>query len=182
MRHTGRIVAFTSLSLALTAATVGCAEEKTESVPKLPQEFCWNAFERNDVQPILPTGERLKQDADDFHFTDRNRSASCLIYINGNNAFDAHADFEDNEELIEWSSFDELKPDSVDIGKKAIVWDTGAITYFPCKATANSEPPIAKYLELKIYVSGARVQNQRKTLPGLLEQFTAFTKKELKCA
>ncbi|MFH9367830.1 hypothetical protein OG333_30125 [Streptomyces anulatus] len=182
MRHTGRLVALVSLSLTLTAATVGCTEKKTESTPKLPQGFCWNAFERDDVQPILPTGERLKQDVEDFRFTDRNRSASCLIYIDGNNAFDAHADFEDNEDLIEWSSFDELKPDPVEIGKKGIVWDTGAITYFPCKSTADSEPPVAKFLELTIYAGGARVKNQRKTLPGLLEQFTAFAQKELKCA
>ncbi|ARF76019.1 hypothetical protein B7C62_29925 [Kitasatospora albolonga] len=92
-----------------------------------------------------------------------------------------HARFERNEEIIEWSSFDELEPEPVKIGKKGIVWDTGAITYFPCGAAAESGPLVAKYLELKIYVSGAQVQNQRKTLPGLLKQFTTFAQKELKC-
>ncbi|MFB8139460.1 hypothetical protein [Streptomyces parvus] len=182
MRHAGRVAILASLSITLGAASVGCAEGKAESIPELPQEFCWSAFDHDDVQSVLPAGERLKQDTDEFHFTDRNRSASCLIYIDGNNAFDAHARFEDNEELIEWSSFDKLEPDSIKIGKKGIVWNTGAITYFPCKPTVNSEPPAAKYLELTIYASGARVQNQRKTLPGLLEQFTAFAQKELKCA
>ncbi|MFE7483470.1 hypothetical protein [Streptomyces sp. NPDC057552] len=160
---------------------IGCAETKTESTPKLPAEFCWNAFDHEDVQPILPTGERLKQDTEEFNFTDRNRSASCLIYVDGNSAFDVHARFERNEEIIEWSSFDELEPEPVKIGKKGIVWDTGAITYFPCGAAAESGPLVAKYLELKIYVSGAQVQNQRKTLPGLLKQFTTFAQKELKC-
>ncbi|MFH9197995.1 hypothetical protein ACH4KT_11180 [Streptomyces anulatus] len=59
--------------------------------------------------------------------------------------------------------------------------NTGARTYFPCKATANSDPSTAKYLELEIFLSGAQVENHRKTLPGLLKQFTAFAQKELRC-
>ncbi|WP_159103709.1 hypothetical protein [Streptomyces anulatus] len=87
------------------------------------------------MQPILPTGDRLTEDAENSSFRDRNRSVSWLISVNGNNAFSAHAQFHD----IEASS---------DGGKKAIVWETGAITHLPCKAAANSGPSTAKYLEL----------------------------------
>ncbi|MGW8981648.1 hypothetical protein ACWGQ9_03195 [Streptomyces parvus] len=182
MRHTRRFTAAVTLSLALTAGVAGCSEEDNKTAPELPNQFCWNAFDRSEVQPLLPTGDHLTQDTEEFSFTDRNRSVSCLIDVDGTKGFGAHARLEDVEDVIEWSSFDRLKPDSVRIGKKAIVWNTGAITYFPCKATANSSPSTAKYLQLTIYVSGARIENQRKTLPGLLKQFTAFAQKELKCA
>ncbi|MFE1369878.1 hypothetical protein ACFW84_37350 [Streptomyces anulatus] len=182
MPQTGRITAVTVLSFVLVATGTGCAEEEKKAAPKLPQQFCWNAFDRDDVQPILPTGDRLTEDTESFSFTDRNRAVSCLIHVNGNTAFSAHARFHDIEEIIEWSSFDRLKPDPIRIGKKAIVWETGAITYFPCKAAANSGPSTAKYLELNIYTSAAQVKNQRETLPDLLKQFTAFAQKELKCA
>ncbi|MCI4046136.1 hypothetical protein [Streptomyces sp. TRM75563] len=182
MRRTRRFIAAVSLSLALTAGVAGCSEEETKTAPELPKQFCWNAFDRSEVQRILPTGDQLTQDTEDFFFTDRDRSISCLIRVDGGRGFSAHARFEDVEDIIEWSSFDRLKPDSVHVGKKAIVWNTGGITYFPCKATVDSGPSTAKYLELTIYVSGTRVENQRKTLPGLLEQFTAFAQKELKCA
>ncbi|WP_146065950.1 hypothetical protein [Streptomyces sp. SM13] len=182
MRRTRRLTAAVTLSMALTAGVAGCAEEKAKTAPKLPNQFCWNAFDRSEVQRILPTGDQLTQDTEDFFFTDRDRSISCLIGVDGMRGFGAHARFEDIEDIIEWSSFDQLKPDSVHVGKKAIVWNTGGITYFPCKAKANSGPSTAKFLQLTIYVSGTRVENQRKTLPGLLEQFTAFAQKELKCA
>ncbi|MFE2974420.1 hypothetical protein [Streptomyces sp. NPDC059258] len=181
VRRTRRFTAVAALSLAFTAGLVGCSEKDKKTAPELPNQFCWNAFDRSEVQPILPTGKQLTQDTEGFSFTDRDRSISCLIDVDGKNGFSAHARFEDVEDVIEWSSFNRLKPDSIHVGKKAIVWDTGAITYFPCKATANSGASTAKYLQLTIYVSGAQVENQRKTLPGLLKQFTAFAQKELKC-
>ncbi|WP_326619600.1 hypothetical protein OHA57_30795 [Streptomyces anulatus] len=54
------------------------------------------------MQPILPTGDRLTEDTENSSFTDRNRSVSCLISVNGNNAFSAHAQFHDIEDTIEW--------------------------------------------------------------------------------
>lgn len=54
------------------------------------------------MQPILPTGDRLTEDTENFSLTDRNRSVSCLISVNGNNAFSAHAQFHDIEDIIEW--------------------------------------------------------------------------------
>ncbi|MYV63439.1 hypothetical protein GTW37_33875 [Streptomyces sp. SID4931] len=182
MRHAGRFAVAISLSLTIIAASAGCAEEQKKAAPELPKQFCWNAFDRGAVQSILPTGDRLTHDADIFYFAERKKSSNCLVYVNGNDAFSAFAKFQDDEFGFDWSSFDRLKPDPVRIGKKAIAWDTGAITYFPCRATANSGPSTARYLELTIYTTPAKVENQRKSLPHLLKQFTAFAQKELKCA
>ncbi|WP_326702920.1 hypothetical protein [Streptomyces cyaneofuscatus] len=180
MRHVRRFAA--AIPLILIATTTGCAEGEPKTAPELPEQFCWNAFDRNDVQPFLPKGDRLSQDADAFRFSERKRFASCLIHVDGNSAFSARATFEENEALLEWSSFDRLKPDTVHIGKKGIVWNTGARTYFPCKTPGDSDTSTANYLELDIFLSGARLQNHRKSLPGLLTQFTTFAQKELKCA
>ncbi|MEW2069260.1 hypothetical protein [Streptomyces sp. NPDC007346] len=180
MRHIKRFAA--AISLSLIAATVGCAEEETKTAPKLPEQFCWNAFDRNDIQPFLPVGDRLSQDTNAFSFSERKQSASCLVHVDGDSAFSARASFQETEAGFEWSSFDRLDPDPLSIGKKGIAWDTGALTYFPCKTPVDSGPSTANYLELNIFLSGARVQNHRKTLPGLLQQFTTFAQKELKCA
>lgn len=181
MHHIRRIAAATTLSLALAAATVSCTKDDTIATPELPDKFCWNAFEKTDVQPYIIPGEKMTQDADIFYFAERKKSTSCLIHVDGKSAFSAFARFQDDKLGFDWSSYDRLKPNPVKIGEKGIVWNTGARTYFPCKATANSDASTAKYLELEIFLSGAQVENHRKTLPDLLKQFTAFTQKELRC-
>lgn len=181
MHHIRRISAAVTLSLTLAVATIGCAKDEIKAAPELPDGFCWNAFEKTDVQPYIIPGEKMTQDADTFYFAERKRSASCLIHVDGKSAFSAFARFQDDKLGFDWSSFDRLKPNPVKIGEKGIVWNTGARTYFPCKATANSDPSTAKYLELEIFLSGAQVENHRKTLPDLLKHFTAFAQKELRC-
>ncbi|MFI7082300.1 hypothetical protein ACIBUR_01665 [Streptomyces anulatus] len=181
MHHIRRIAAATTLSLTLAVATIGCVKDDIKATPELPDKFCWNAFEKTDVQPYIISGEKMTQDADTFYFAERKRSTSCLIHVDGKSAFSAFARFQDDKLGFDWSSFDRLKPNPVKIGEKGIVWNTGARTYFPCKATANSAPSTAKYLELEIFLSGAQVENHRKILPDLLKQFTAFAQKELRC-
>jgi len=182
MRRTGSIAATLTLSLALVTSVVGCSETQAKTAPELPQQFCWNAFNREDVQALLPVGEVMKQDTDEFQFSERVRYNSCILYVDGNYGFRAFATFEDEEKFIDWSSWNPRSPDPLRVGRKGIVWDTGAATYIACKPVAGTGPSTAKYLELRIHASGTRGQNERETLPGLLKQFTAFTEKELKCA
>ncbi|MFF2235648.1 hypothetical protein [Streptomyces anulatus] len=181
MHNIRRIAAATTLSLTLAMATVGCAKDDIKSTPELPDKFCWNAFEKTNVQPYIIPGEKMTQDSDTFYFTERKSSTSCLIHVDGKSAFSAFARFQDDKIGFDWSSFDRLKPNPVKIGEKGIVWNTGGRTYFPCKATENSDLSTAKYLELEIFLSGTQVENHRKTLPDLLKQFTAFAQKELRC-
>ncbi|MEU3832266.1 hypothetical protein [Streptomyces microflavus] len=183
MRRTVTTRATLALSLTLAALAAGCSEpEATETAPKLPQQFCWNAFDRDNVQPLLPNGEEIKQEAGEFQFSERVRYKSCTLYVDGNYGFRAFATFEDEEGSIDWSSWDALGPDKVPVGRKGIAWNTGAATYVACKPVTGTGPSSAEFMELRIHLSGARGQNERKTLPGLLKQFTAFAQKELKCA
>ncbi|MGW9299839.1 hypothetical protein ACWHA3_03290 [Streptomyces cyaneofuscatus] len=183
MRRTATTKATLALSLALVAFAAGCSEpEATRTAPKLPHQFCWNAFDREDVQPLLPKGKAIKQEAGGFQFSERVRYKSCILYVDGNYGFRAFATFEDEEDSIDWSSWDARRPDEIPVGRKGIAWNTGAATYIACKPVTGTGPSSAEFMELRIHLSGARGQNERKTLPELLKQFTAFAQKELKCA
>lgn len=183
MRRTATTGATLALTLALATFAAGCSEpEATEAAPKLPQQFCWNAFERDDVKPLLPNGDEIKQESGEFKFSERARYKSCIIYVDGNYGFRAFATFEDEEDSIDWSSWDARRPDKIHVGRKGIAWNTGAATYIACKPVTGTGPSSAEFMELRIHLSGARGQNERKTLPDLLKQFTAFAQKKLQCA
>ncbi|MCX4680530.1 hypothetical protein OG413_35540 [Streptomyces sp. NBC_01433] len=182
MRKIAKAMAITSASMILATVTAGCSEGETKSVPKLPKKFCWGAFTPKEVSPLLPAGDKATLRMDSFHFSERVRQASCRVYIDGNQGFDAVARLEDTKDLIEWSSWDPADPDPIDVGEKGIVRDNGAATYFACKPTANSGPSLGKYLELRIEVRASPDKNERQTMPKLLEKFMTFTKDKLKCA
>ncbi|MFI1224514.1 MULTISPECIES: hypothetical protein [unclassified Streptomyces] len=182
MHRPTRIMASLALSLTLLGVTTGCSEETKKTAPALPNQFCWNAFDGAAVQPLIPVGEKLSQDVDPFQFDEHNSSVSCILYVDGDYGFRAFANFEDEEEFIDWSSWSAHKPDSVRTGEKGIAWDTGAASYVPCRPLPGTGPSTGKFVELRIHVSRASTQNGRKTLPALLNQFTSFAQKELKCA
>ncbi|MFD4023754.1 hypothetical protein ACFWRV_09580 [Streptomyces sp. NPDC058576] len=181
MRRPARVMAPLALFLSLGTLTNGCSEAKTKSIPEIPNQFCWNAFDRTAVQPLLPQGDKLSQEIDPFQFAEHNSSTSCILYVDGNYGFRAFADFEDEEDFIDWSSWAARKPDSVRTGVKGIAWDTGAASYVPCRPLPGAGPSTGKFVELRIHVTDAGGKNAREALPGLLKQFTAFAQKELKC-
>ncbi len=182
MHRSGKIAGTIALSLGLITAVSGCSDEKTKSAPDLPNKFCWNAFDPEDVHAHLPVGDETKQDTDPFYFSERRRSVNCLIYVDGNSGFRASAKLEDDEGFTEWSTYESANPEPIAVGKKGIVWDTGAATHVACEPTASSGPSTGKFLRLDIGVTGTQGKGGRKTLPGILKQFTAFAQKELKCA
>lgn len=81
-----------------------------------------------------------------------------------------------------------MKPSSIPVGEKGIVWGTGAASYFICE---RSDPPPAvdadwpnsyKYIELNLSAQDPPNEKQaKKALTALMQEFAAFTKKELKC-
>ncbi|MEV5676126.1 hypothetical protein AB0L80_31350 [Streptomyces sp. NPDC052069] len=180
MLQTKRIMAATAASAVL-ALLAGCSEEKAEAVPELPKRFCWGAFTPKEVSALLPAGKAATHRFDPFGFAERTRQVSCNVYIDGNHGFSAVARFEDEKELIDWSSWDPAKPDPINMGTKGIVWNNGAATYFPCTPTANASPSQGKYLELRVDVFVSRKEDERDTLSKVLEKFMAFAQKELKC-
>ncbi|MER5983569.1 hypothetical protein [Streptomyces sp. NPDC001787] len=181
MREFIKTASTAAASVILATGTAGCSEVETEPAPQLPKEFCWGFLTPQELSPLLPTGETATQTSDIFYFADRARQVSCNLYVDGNQGFSAYAELHEDETLIEWSSWDSAKPDPIGVGKKGIVWDNGAATYFACKPTANSGPSAGKFLELRIDVRASRDKEERGTLPKLLKKFTAFAQKELKC-
>lgn len=182
MRRTGRVTTTVAFATALMAAAVGCSQDDEKTAPELPGNFCWNAFSPEDVHSLLPVGESVKEDADPFRFSERTRFVSCLLYVDGNNGFHAWAKTEDDETFTERNTYESADPDPIPIGENGIVWNTGAATHISCRLPKHSGPSSGNYVRLSIELSGAVGQNERKALPGLLKQFTAFAQKELKCA
>ncbi|MFJ6510060.1 hypothetical protein ACIQMO_23095 [Streptomyces sp. NPDC091406] len=181
MHRISRATTAVALSVALTATAVGCSQDEKKAAPRLPAEFCWDAFSPEDVQPLLPVGDTLKEDTDPFRFSETKRFVSCLLYVDGNDGLHAWAKVEDDETFTERNTYESADPDPIPVGRKGIVWNTGATTHISCHPAENTEPLPGKYLRLSVELSGAAGQNERKTLPGLLKQFTTFAQKELKC-
>jgi hypothetical protein len=166
----------------MVGVSTGCSKTEKKTAPALPSHFCWNAFDETAVQPLIPVGDNLSQDTDPFRFAEHNSSVSCIIYVDGDYGFRAFADFKDEEEFIDWSSWSAHDPDPVHTGEKGIAWNTGAASYVPCRPLAGTGPSTGKFVELRIHASNTGGKSARQALPGLLKQFTAFAQKELKCA
>ncbi|MFG3404939.1 hypothetical protein [Streptomyces sp. NPDC048142] len=181
MRRIKRVTAAVVLSMALMTIAAGCSQGQKKAAPKLPAKFCWNAFSPEDVQPLLPAGDTLKEDTESFRFSERKRFVNCLLYIDGNDGFHAWAKVEIDESFTERNTYGSADPDPIPVGRRGIVWNTGATTHISCRPAENTDPLSGKYLRLSIELSGAAEQNERETLPGLLKQFTAFAQKQLGC-
>ncbi|MDW4899301.1 hypothetical protein RB625_12865 [Streptomyces californicus] len=182
MRRHAVIMTSLALSIALTTLATGCSREKEKTSPEIPNQFCWSALEKKTVQPLMPAGNKISQDIKSFYFTDRISRTRCKLYVDGRYAFGAHAKFPRFEEDVDWSSWEKYKPDPVRAGKKAIVWDTGAASYLPCKPLPGAGPSTATRMELEIFVAGSGNRNDRKALSHLIKQFSAFAEKHLTCA
>ncbi|MFJ6888680.1 hypothetical protein ACIQRC_28065 [Streptomyces californicus] len=182
MHSISRVATAVALSAALTVTATGCSQEEKKAAPKLPADFCWNAFSAEDVQPLLPVGDNLREDSDPFRFSERKWFVSCLLYIDGNDGFHAWAKMEDAETFAERELYESADPDPIPLGRKGLVWNTGATTHIACRPTESADLFPGKYLRLSVELRGTKGQNERKTLPDLLKQFTAFAEKHLTCA
>ncbi|MFJ1800984.1 hypothetical protein [Streptomyces sp. NPDC088180] len=181
MRRIRTVTTAVALSIALMTTAAGCSQGQKKTAPKLPAKFCWNAFSPRDVHPLLPAGDTLEEDTDSFRFSERKRFVSCLLYIDGNDGFHAWAKVEEDETFTERNTYESADPDPISVGRKGIVWNTGATTHISCPPAESTDSLPGKYLRLSVELSGTAEQNERKTLTGLLKQFTNFAQEQLRC-
>lgn len=160
--------------LLLTLMT-GCAE-KTETVPELPDRVCWDLFTRDDVEPLLPGGDKMVTYASEFPNLRERGSISCSLDIDGVTRFHLTAYAQDSTQEAERTWQQRRRPTAVDVGDKGITWNNGGASYFLCKSPGSdadsedyidvslstmSEPDVPRDLLLRLlrqYVDGVRAK------------------------
>ncbi|MCX4864509.1 hypothetical protein OIC43_15575 [Streptomyces sp. NBC_00825] len=165
----------------LAGLLVGCSGSEKKAVPELPKRICWNVFASSDVLPILPAGDKADVYHRPFALVDDLDSVTCTLAIDGAPSFQAIATRRGFEDQIDWSPMDEADPQPIDVGKKGIIWDSGAAAYFICEPSKGPNSP-GKYIDL--HIAAGNVSNEAKlpsVLPPLMKQFVAFAQRELKC-
>ncbi|MER5368473.1 hypothetical protein [Streptomyces sp. NPDC002722] len=181
MRKFEEAAATSAALVALISLSAGCSESKTKTIPELPEQICWGIFASKDLAPLLPTGGKAAIDADPFVMEEPLDSSTCSLYIDGNVKFQASADYKNFERSIDWGSFEKANPESINVGKKGIVWRDGAASYLECEPPKSPSGP-GRYIDLQLYAEVSPDSDRaRHVLPTLLKQFAAFTKRELKC-
>ncbi|MFJ4873478.1 hypothetical protein [Streptomyces sp. NPDC088757] len=178
LRNAARAAVLGALAPVLLA---GCTEDEPKAVPELPARVCWGAFSGGDVTPFLPAGEKVTVSDGDFELKESLDSETCSVDVDGVTRFMANATFREFEDSIEWSSWDQLDPRPLDVGKRGIIWDVGAATYFACEPSKSPSEP-GKYIVLYVKAFGkVEPEKTRSAVPGLLEKFMAYAQRELKC-
>ncbi|WP_385622637.1 hypothetical protein PXH67_29575 [Streptomyces sp. P8-A8] len=165
----------------MTGLLAGCSDGERKAVPELPKRICWDAFASSDVLPVLPTGDKAAVYHRPFVLVDDLDSVTCTLAIDGAPSFLAIATLQGFEDQIDWTPMDRANPQPINVGKKGIIWDSGAAAYFICEPSKGPNSP-GKYIDLSINTDG--VPNEAKlpsVLPALMKQFVAFAQRELKC-
>ncbi|MFZ4297434.1 hypothetical protein ACOZE3_05830 [Streptomyces cinereoruber] len=170
------------VAVALAGLLVGCSPGEPAAAPELPARVCWGAFSGSEVAPFLPAGKKVTVSDGDFELNESMDSETCSVDVDGVTRFMVNATFREFERSIEWSSWDQRDPRPLDVGKKGIIWDVGAATYFLCEPSKSPSDP-GKYITLYIATLG-KVDSKKaqSAVPGLLEKFMAYAQRELKCS
>nr|PPQ57796.1 hypothetical protein C5F59_14710 [Streptomyces sp. QL37] len=165
----------------LASLLAGCSGEP-EAVPELPDRLCWDVFAAEDVAPLLPTGDKAALRTRAFVLGKNLDMPTCNVDIDDRPSFQAMAIRRSYEKWIDWKSIVGSDPDSVDVGKKGLVWGNGAAAYIVCQPSKGPAAP-GSYIELRLttFRSENDEQEVRSVLPTLLKNFAAFTQRELKC-
>jgi hypothetical protein len=176
-----RTIAATSLAVATIAALGSCSKKDTEAVPELPTRICWDVFTAEDVTRLLPPGKKVTLSSDRFELPESLDSSTCSLDIDGTPRFQASAKYLNFESLIDWSSYEAANPEPVNIGKKGIIWYSGASTYVVCEPSKSPSTP-GRYIELQLSTFNSQKDKKpRSVVLKLLKQFAAFAQNELKC-
>ncbi|MBL1290280.1 hypothetical protein JKV81_25995 [Streptomyces sp. For3] len=184
MRKFAKAVAGTLVSAALVAPLAGCSED-VETVPELPDRFCWDVFESKDVSSLLPPGKDVQSYIRPQFLSESSKSATCTLQIDGPARFQASVRRFDFRENIDWSGWEKSEPEPIKIGEEGILWYNGAASYIDCGPSKEESGP-GRYVEMDLYAydqpsTGAEAAENRRILRGLIAQFVTFAQKELRC-
>ncbi|MEU9996824.1 hypothetical protein [Streptomyces sp. NPDC050848] len=168
-------------STLLLAAMAGCSDGESRSVPKLPERLCWGVFADDEITPLMRTGTKAKVWDEPFALAEGLDSVTCILYIDGVERMLVDATRYDFEGEVDWSPWDKARPQPIDVGERGIIWPNGAGTHIVCEASKSPSEP-GKYIEMHLSVDGSPDEKKlRAALPGLLQQFVTFAKRELNC-
>ncbi|MFE2325692.1 hypothetical protein ACFXD5_17510 [Streptomyces sp. NPDC059385] len=168
--------------LAAAVTLTGCGEEKKkEAAPQLPERTCFGVFTQSDLEPLLGTGETVKVDSPaDVRLTAQRPGATCNVYVDGKGRVLVTATRKPSGQSITWPPMDQNQPapDSLPLGDKGIVWNTGARVAVTCKGSKDS-------FELELGISGSTDQmkpgTSRPLFTGLMTKYLDAAKQQTGC-
>ncbi|MEU5659706.1 hypothetical protein ABZ802_29395 [Streptomyces sp. NPDC047737] len=165
----------------LLATLTGCSSHEVKAVPEVPERICWDVFTRQDVTPLLPSGDKATISIDPFVLREELDGTTCTLDVDGQTRFQAGATRRDFEDDIEWSSYEKGKTAPIEVGKKGLVWPGGVVTYIVCEPPKSPSVP-GNYIELDISTFDvADDKLPSRTLTPLLKRFVTFAERELNC-
>nr|WSW45608.1 hypothetical protein OG296_22240 [Streptomyces sp. NBC_01001] len=177
---TGHAPLAVAFILVATAALAGCAEQKKAAAPHLPERTCFGVFTRADLEPLMGNGEEVKELSPiDVRLTAERRGATCNVYVDGQGRFLASATRQPLGQHFFWSTdSNQPTPDSLALGDKGIVWNTGADVALTCKGTKES-------FELELSLSGSiehmKKGESRPLFTKLMTKFLDAAKEQTQC-
>ncbi|MFD7260872.1 hypothetical protein [Streptomyces sp. NPDC059874] len=170
-----------AVTLVLAVALSGCAEEKKAATPQLPERTCFGVFTRSDLEPLMGSGEEVKEDAPvDARLTAERRGATCNVYVDGKGRVLVTAERRPLGQSITWPPTDpnQPAPDPLPLGDKGIVWNTGARVALTCKGSTDS-------FELELGISGSvehmKPGTSRALFTTLMTKYVDAAKQQNQC-
>lgn len=173
------MVAVGAAALVGAALLGGCSSPPEKRRAEVPARLCWDAFAGSEVDPFLPDGERVSSDPrTPFELYGIRKSATCVVYLDGNNHFMATARRQLGAFDLDWSTWEKAGGTPLDVGEQGLIWDSGTVTYFFCE-----KPDSRDKIELSLDGSiRDDVPKTRRLLTELTKKYLAFAEKKLGCS
>ncbi|MEV0987406.1 hypothetical protein [Streptomyces sp. NPDC049949] len=173
------LVSMAAAPIAL-AVLVGCSEGTETAAPKLPERTCFGVFSRSDLGPLVGNGEEVKESGPaDMELTAARRTSTCSVDVDGRGRFLASATRQPLEQSFFWNA-ELIKPaaDTLPMGDKGIVYDTGARVLLICKGSQDT-------FQVELSLSGSTDQvekgGSRPLFTRLMKKFVEAGKQQTRC-
>ncbi|WP_327132272.1 hypothetical protein OG311_15350 [Streptomyces sp. NBC_01343] len=170
-------LALVPVSLAVLA---GCTGGTETAAPKLPERTCFGVFSRSDLGSLVGNGEEVKESGPaDMELTAVRRTATCNVAVDGEGRFLASATRQPLEQSFFWNA-ELIKPaaDTLPLGDKGIVYDTGARVLLICKGSQDT-------FQVELSLSGSTDQvekgGSRPLFTRLMKKFVEAGKQQTQC-
>ncbi|MFG2148629.1 hypothetical protein ACGFRG_31205 [Streptomyces sp. NPDC048696] len=171
----------------------GCSGKEGKSVPSLPENICWGAFDSSSVAPLLPTGRQAQvvmseEPGFDIFKYRYQANASCDVKVDGKSGFYAFARRQIRGKGADWNygGFSTIR---IPIGDEGFIWKSTAASVFRCERPDlptgwdAAVGRLERNVVLRLVAATAPDNGQtRAALTALMRRYVDFAKRELKCA
>ncbi|MER5733649.1 hypothetical protein ABT084_35840 [Streptomyces sp. NPDC002138] len=161
-------------------ALTGCSEEAKPAARKLPERTCFGVFTRSDLAPLLGKGEEVTVSGpSDAQLSPVRKGVTCTVDVDGPGRFLATATRQPLGDSFFWNpEMIHPAPDSLPLGDRAIVYDTGARAFVACKGRDDQ-------FGLEVKVSGSveqmKREERRPLFTKLITKLLDAAKQQSKC-